>query len=90
MSLVHIHPVVSLLPYLVAAPFYIQLFFFWFAFCSNITFLYDSYVFLSSLPGILVTASKSKDNSYSYNTVTVVLLTEVLKLVASTLLFIKE
>lgn len=89
MSLVHIHPVVSLLLYLVAAPFYIQ-FFFWFAFCSDITFLCDSYVFLSSLPGILVTASKSKDNSYSYNTVTVVLLTEVLKLVASTLLFIKE
>ncbi|KAH9523043.1 hypothetical protein Btru_065588 [Bulinus truncatus] len=40
--------------------------------------------------GILVTASKSKDNKYSYNTVTVVLLTEVLKLVAAAILFIKD
>ncbi|BFZ11854.1 hypothetical protein BsWGS_14893 [Bradybaena similaris] len=52
--------------------------------------VFISYMGLFINQGILVTASKSKDNSYSYNTVTVVLLTEVLKLVASTLLFIKD
>ena len=33
--------------------------------------------------GILVTATKDKENHYSYNTVTVVLLTEFLKLLVS-------
>ena len=40
--------------------------------------------------GILVTASKSQDNSYSYSTVTVVLLTECVKLVAAVFLYMKE
>lgn len=40
--------------------------------------------------GILVTASQRADNSYSYNTVLVVLLTEILKLVISTLLYCRE
>lgn len=40
--------------------------------------------------GILVTASQESNNSYSYNTVTVVLLTEVLKLVVSTGLYCRE
>lgn len=40
--------------------------------------------------GILVTASKNKNNTYSYNTVTVVLLTELLKLVVSTVVYLKD
>jgi solute carrier family 35 (UDP-sugar transporter), member A1/2/3 len=40
--------------------------------------------------GILVTASQSSTSEYNYNTVTVVLLTEVLKLVVSIALYCKE
>lgn len=40
--------------------------------------------------GILVTASQRSDNSYSYNTVLVVLLTEMLKLVISAGLYCRE
>lgn len=40
--------------------------------------------------GILVTASKSKDNTYNYNTVTAVLMTECVKLVAAALIFLKD
>lgn len=36
-----------------------------------------------SPPGILVTATKDKDNHYAYNTVTVVLLTEFVKLLVA-------
>lgn len=43
-----------------------------------------------SFAGILVTASKSSDNSYNYSTVTVVLLTECVKLLASTVLYLKK
>lgn len=67
------------------------------AFCSSELFpttlsfiVFISYMGLFINQGILVTASKSKDNSYSYNTVTVVLLTEVLKLAAATALFLKD
>ncbi|CAL1527615.1 unnamed protein product [Lymnaea stagnalis] len=60
-------------------------------FPTKISFVvFISYMGLFINQGILVTASKSKDNSYSYNTVTVVLLTEVLKLVAAAVLFIKD
>lgn len=45
---------------------------------------------LTSSLGILVTASQRADNSYSYNTVLVVLLTEVLKLIISTVLYCRE
>ncbi|CAL4152239.1 unnamed protein product, partial [Meganyctiphanes norvegica] len=40
--------------------------------------------------GIVVTASQKSDNSYSYNTVTVVLLTEATKLTASFLIYLRE
>lgn len=40
--------------------------------------------------GILVTASQDKSNQYDYNIVSVVLLTEVLKLVISAVLYCKR
>lgn len=40
--------------------------------------------------GILVTASQNSKNDYEYNIATVVLLTEVLKLLLSTILYLKE
>ena len=40
--------------------------------------------------GMLVTASRNGSSSYSYNTVTVVLLTEMMKLVLSSILYLKE
>lgn len=43
-----------------------------------------------SISGILVTATQQSDNKYDYNIVTVVLLTEVLKLVISSALYCKE
>lgn len=42
------------------------------------------------ISGILVTATQQSDNKYDYNIVTVVLLTEVLKLVISSALYCKE
>lgn len=46
---------------------------------------------MSIIPtGILVTASQDKNNQYSYNTVTLVLLTEVLKLVVSAVIYSKQ
>ncbi|XP_055857954.1 UDP-galactose transporter senju [Episyrphus balteatus] len=51
-------------------------------------FIFYMSLFISQ--GILVTASQESNNSYSYNTVTVVLLTEVLKLVVSTGLYCRE
>ncbi|RUS79921.1 hypothetical protein EGW08_012309 [Elysia chlorotica] len=60
-------------------------------FPTTLSFIvFISYMGLFINQGILVTASKSKDNSYSYNTVTVVLLTEVLKLAAAAALFVKD
>ena len=40
--------------------------------------------------GMLVTASRNASSSYSYSTVTVVLLTEMMKLVLSSILYLKE
>lgn len=40
--------------------------------------------------GILVTASKNKSNTYNYNTVTVVLLTECIKLLTAITIYLKE
>jgi hypothetical protein len=40
--------------------------------------------------GILVTASKSKDNTYNYNTMTAALMTECVKLFAAAIIFLKE
>lgn len=52
--------------------------------------IFITYMSLFVGQGILVTASQRADNSYSYNTVLVVLLTEVLKLVISTGLYCRE
>lgn len=51
-------------------------------------FIFYMSLFISQ--GILVTASQESNNSYSYNTVTVVLLTEILKLVVSSGLYCKD
>lgn len=53
-------------------------------------FIFITYMSLFVGQGILVTASQRADNSYSYNTVLVVLLTEVLKLIISTVLYCRE
>ncbi|CAG2189897.1 SLC35A1_2_3 [Mytilus edulis] len=52
--------------------------------------IFISYMALFINQGILVTASKSKDNTYNYNTVTAVLLTECVKLVAAACIFLKD
>nr|CAH7756363.1 unnamed protein product [Callosobruchus chinensis] len=48
------------------------------------------YIVLFVNQGILVTASQQSNNDYDYNIVTVVLLTEVLKLAISTVLYCRE
>lgn len=48
------------------------------------------YILLFVNQGLLVTASQQSDNKYDYNIVTVVLLTEVLKLVMSAILYCRE
>lgn len=53
-------------------------------------FIFITYMSLFVGQGILVTASQRADNSYSYNTVLVVLMTEVLKLIISTVLYCRE
>nr|XP_008191620.1 PREDICTED: uncharacterized protein LOC662078 isoform X3 [Tribolium castaneum] len=52
--------------------------------------IFLAYILLFVGQGILVTASQKADNQYDYNIITVVLLTEVLKLIVSTLLYCKE
>ncbi|XP_055612457.1 UDP-galactose transporter senju [Uranotaenia lowii] len=52
--------------------------------------IFMTYMSLFVAQGILVTASQRADNSYSYNTVLVVLLTEVFKLLISTFLYCRE
>ncbi|XP_055638526.1 UDP-galactose transporter senju [Toxorhynchites rutilus septentrionalis] len=53
-------------------------------------FIFITYMSLFVSQGILVTASQRADNSYGYNTILVVLLTEVLKLIISTGLYCRE
>uniref|UniRef100_A0A182MZ98 CMP-sialic acid transporter n=1 Tax=Anopheles dirus TaxID=7168 RepID=A0A182MZ98_9DIPT len=53
-------------------------------------FIFLTYMSLFVSQGILVTASQRSDNTYSYNTVLVVLLTEALKLVISAGLYCRE
>ncbi|XP_018573795.1 UDP-galactose transporter senju [Anoplophora glabripennis] len=48
------------------------------------------YILLFVSQGILVTASQKSNNDYDYNIVTVVLFTEILKLVISSLLYCRE
>ncbi|KAF4514194.1 UNVERIFIED_CONTAM: hypothetical protein B566_EDAN019393, partial [Ephemera danica] len=52
--------------------------------------IFVSYMGLFINQGILVTASQSSSSEYNYNTVTVVLLTEVLKLAVSVVLYCKD
>nr|XP_008191619.1 PREDICTED: uncharacterized protein LOC662078 isoform X2 [Tribolium castaneum] len=52
--------------------------------------IFLAYILLFVGQGILVTASQKADNQYDYNIITVVLLTEVLKLIVSTLLYCKD
>ncbi|XP_037825458.1 UDP-galactose transporter senju [Lucilia sericata] len=60
-------------------------------FPTKLTFLiFILYMSLFIGQGIFVTASQESNNSYSYNTVTVVLLTEVLKLIVSATLYCRE
>ncbi|EDW64012.1 UDP-galactose transporter senju [Drosophila virilis] len=60
-------------------------------FPTKLTFIiFLLYMSLFIGQGIFVTASQESNNSYSYNTVTVVLLTEVFKLIVSTCLYCRE
>ena len=55
---------------------------------SLVVFLLYMAMFVAQ--GLLVTASRHGSTSYSYNTTTVVLLTETLKLVLSLMAYLKE
>ncbi|CAH1114259.1 unnamed protein product [Psylliodes chrysocephalus] len=60
-------------------------------FPSKLSFIiFVGYILLFVNQGILVTASQQSNNRYDYSVVTVVLLTEVLKLVISSLLYCRE
>ncbi|KAH8392318.1 hypothetical protein KR215_006021, partial [Drosophila sulfurigaster] len=60
-------------------------------FPTKLTFIiFLLYMSLFIGQGIFVTASQESNNSYSYNTVTVVLLTEILKLIVSACLYCRE
>ena len=52
--------------------------------------VFVSYMFMFVAQGMLVTASRHGAQSYSYNTVTVVLLTECLKLLLSSLAYLTQ
>ncbi|CAG9798013.1 unnamed protein product [Chironomus riparius] len=53
-------------------------------------FIFIAYMSLFVAQGIFVTASQEKNNSYKYDTVTLVLLTEALKLIVSCILYCRE
>ena len=55
---------------------------------SLVVFL--SYMMMFVAQGMLVTASRHGSSTYSYNTVTVVLITEVTKLLGSSIIYLKE
>ncbi|KAG5886499.1 hypothetical protein JTB14_014682 [Gonioctena quinquepunctata] len=60
-------------------------------FPSKLSFIiFVSYILLFVNQGILITSSQKSDNQYDYNIVTVVLLTEILKLAISSFLYCKE
>ena len=52
--------------------------------------VFVTYMGMFVAQGMLVTASRNGSSSYSYNTVTVVLLTEMVKLVFSSIIYFKE
>ena len=55
---------------------------------SKVVFV--SYMLMFVAQGMLVTGSRNGEATYAYNTVTVVLLTELLKLIMSSLLYLKK
>jgi len=63
---------------------------------GNLFFLYYYqfinylYIYIFIYLGLLVTASKNGQNSFNYNPITVVLLTELLKLIISTCIYLKK
>jgi len=52
--------------------------------------VFVSYMALFINQGLLVTATKDKNNSYKYNIITVVLMTEILKLVIASFIYLKD
>lgn len=52
--------------------------------------IFVAYIGFFTNHGILVTATKNRNNKYDYNITTVVMLTECLKLVVSTLMYLKD
>ena len=52
--------------------------------------IFVTYMALFTSQGILVTASRLGDNTYPYNTTTVVLLTEITKLVFASIAYISR
>lgn len=52
--------------------------------------VFVSYMALFICQGLLVTASKTKENKFNYNPTTVVLMTELLKLTVSALIYLKD
>ncbi len=53
-------------------------------------FIFISYMGLFINQGLLVTATKNKDNTYNYNPITVVLMTEALKLIMACSIYLKS
>lgn len=53
-------------------------------------FIFISYMGLFINQGLLVTATKNKNNKFDYNPITVVLMTEALKLVAACAIYLKK
>ena len=53
-------------------------------------FIFVAYMALFINQGLLVTASRLGENSYPYNTTTVVLFTEIFKLILATSVFISK
>ncbi|XP_022914512.1 UDP-galactose transporter senju [Onthophagus taurus] len=59
-------------------------------FPTNVSFvIFASYILLFSIQGVIVTSSQS-GNKYNYDVTTVVLLTEFVKLIASSILYCKD
>ena len=52
--------------------------------------VFISYMMMFVAQGMLVTASRHGSSTYSYNTVTVVLITEVTKLLGSSIIYLQE
>lgn len=53
-------------------------------------FIFIAYMALFINQGLLVTASKNSKNTFNYNPITVVLLTELLKMIVSSCVYLKS